>query len=122
MTRRGIFLLSIAVLLAPFAAGCHSAQVDAFVENRTGSPVDLLEVDYPSASFGADHLAAGATYHYRFQVRLSGPVKVQYSDGVTHQLRQITGPTVSEGQEGRLEIVLLPNGKAEFHPELTRRR
>ncbi|MGB6192267.1 MAG: hypothetical protein WBF42_07365 [Terracidiphilus sp.] len=118
MTRRGAFLLAFAVLLAPFASGCHSAQVDAFVENRTGAPIDLLEVDYPSASFGVDHLAAGATYHYRFQVRLSGPIKVQYNDSATHQLRQFTGPTVSEGQEGRFEIVLLPDGKAEFHPAL----
>ena len=27
--------------------------------------------------------------------------------------------TVAERQEGRLEIVLLPGGKATFHPELT---
>jgi hypothetical protein len=36
------------------ATACHSYHVDATVENRTGSPIQLLEVDYPSASFGAD--------------------------------------------------------------------
>ncbi len=119
MTRRRVFPLAAAVLLASFASACHSYQVDATVENRTGAPIDLLEVDYPSASFGVDRLAAGASYHYRFQVRLSGPIKVQYNDSATHQLRQMTGPTVSERQEGRLEIVLLPDGKAEFHPALS---
>ena len=71
---------------------------------------------------GADKLAAGADYHYRFQVRLNGPVKVQYTESGTQKQRQLTGPEVSEGQEGSLEIVLLPEGKAEFHPALTVKR
>jgi hypothetical protein len=32
---------------------------------------------------------------------------------------QIAGPTLEEQQEGRLQIVLLPGGKAEFHPAFT---
>ncbi|MFZ0744197.1 MAG: hypothetical protein WAM85_07310 [Terracidiphilus sp.] len=110
-------LLPLFVLLS----GCHSYQIDATVENRTGAAIDLLEVDYPSASFGADALAQGADFHYRFQVRLSGPVKVQYTERASHTVRQITGPDLYEGQEGRLEIVLLPQGKAEFHPQLSRK-
>jgi hypothetical protein len=43
---------------------------------------------------------------------------VQYTDGNGKQV-QLDGPTLTEPQEGRLEIVLLPEGKAEFHPELT---
>ena len=84
----------------------------------TGGAIQLLEVDYPNASFGSNALAAGATYRYRIQLQGSGPLKVQFtaSDG---KQAQIGGPTVSEGQEGRLEIVLLPGGKAEFHPQLT---
>ena len=111
-----------AMILLPilaFVCGCHSYHIDATVENRTGAAIDLLEVDYPSASFGADRLAADADYRYRFQVRGSGPIKVQYSDSSSHQQRQMTGPELFERQEGRLEIVLLPGGKAEFHPELT---
>ena len=34
-------------------------------------------------------------------------------------LVKIDGPELAEHQEGRLQIVLLPGGKAEFHPELT---
>lgn len=103
-------------------SGCHSYRIDATVENRTGAAIDLLEVDYPSASFGADQLAAGADYHYRFQVRLSGPVKVQYTDHANHEVHQITGPELHEGQEGQFQIVLLPNGKADFQTQLTAAR
>jgi hypothetical protein len=99
-------------------AGCHSAHVEVTVENRTGAAIRLLEVDYPNASFGADSLAMDATMHYRIQVQGSGPVKVQYnaSDG---RQPQVDGPTLAEHQEGRLEIILLPGGKAEFHPALS---
>jgi hypothetical protein len=98
--------------------GCHSYHIDATVENRTGGAVQLLEVDYPSASFGADSLAAGAVLPYHIQVRGSGPLKVQYT-GSDGQQRQIVGPALAERQEGRIEVVLLPGGKAEFRPILT---
>ena len=109
-----------AMLLPPliWAVGCHSYPIETTVENRTGAAIQLLEVDYPSASFGANSLAAGEKFHYRIQLRGSGPLKVQYtaSDG---RQAQVDGPAVAEGQEGRLEIVLLPGGKAEFHPQLS---
>jgi hypothetical protein len=35
------------------------------------------------------------------------------------QTVQISGPTLAERQQGTLEIVLEPGGKAEFHPQLT---
>jgi hypothetical protein len=100
------------------AAGCHSYQVETTVENRTGAAIQLLEVDYPSASFGANHLAAGETVHSRIQIRGSGVLKVQYTAG-DGRTAQIDGPQLAERQEGRLEIVLLPAGKADFRPELT---
>jgi hypothetical protein len=100
-------------------AGCHSYHVETTVENHTGAAIQLLEVDYPSASFGANNLAAGGELHYRIQLRGSGSVKVQYTTGDGSQRQeQMDGPTLTEGQDGRLEIVLLPGGKAEFHPEL----
>jgi len=111
----GLLALTLASLLA---TGCHSYHVETTVENRTGSAIQLLEVDYPSASFGADSLAAGAEFHYRIQIQGSGLIKVQYS-AVGGRQEQISGPTLSERQQGRLQIVLLPGGKAEFHPELT---
>jgi hypothetical protein len=98
--------------------GCRSHHVEITVENRTGTAIELLEVDYPSASFGADSLAAGADFHYRIQIRGSGPLKVQYT-GVAGRQEKINGPTLSERQDGRLQIVLMPAGKAKFQPELT---
>lgn len=108
--------ISAAVLLSLFAlvsAGCRSKHVEVTVENRTGVPIRLLEVDYPNASFGADALADGAAMHYRIQVQGNGPVKVQYT-APDHKQPQIQGPELKLDQEGQLYINLLPNGKAEF--------
>jgi hypothetical protein len=99
-------------------AACHSYHIETTIENRTGGPIRLLEVDYPSASFGVNSLAAGAEYHYRIQLRGSGPLKLQYT-GSDGRKTQVEGPMLAEQQEGRIEIVLLPEGKVEFHPELT---
>ena len=118
VANRSIALCSLAVAL--LLGGCRSYHIDATVENRTGTPITLLEVDYPSASFGANNLAADAVFHYRFQVRGSGPLTVQYTGADGHQV-QITGPTLHEKQEGRLDIVLPPGGKAAFHVELNPR-
>jgi len=122
MGNRGWILAAIALAGLVAAAGCHSYHIETTVENRTGAPIQLLEVDYPSASFGADSLAADGVFRYRIQLRGSGPIKVLYT--VTGASRaqhsvEIEGPTLTERQEGRLQIVLLPGGKAEFHPELT---
>ena len=121
MKARASLLLAIAAPGVFAVCGCHSYHIETTVENRTGGAIQLLEVEYPSASFGADTLASGADFHYRIQLRGSGPLKVQYTAGDSRQgqVTQIDGPTVAERQEGKLEIVLLPAGKAEFHPELT---
>ena len=98
-------------------SACHSYHIEATVKNNTGGAISLLEVDYPSASFGADALEASGTFHHRIQTRGDGPLKVLYTDAGGKQV-QISGPTLHEKQEGQIEIDLLPNGKAEFHPEL----
>jgi hypothetical protein len=115
--RKGILATVLATALV-WMAGCHSRHIDTTVENRTGGAIQLLEVDYPSAGFGANSLADGAVLPYRIQLRGAGPLKVQYTGSEGHQV-QIEGPTLAEPQEGRMEIVLLPGGKAEFHPQLT---
>ncbi|HVU48873.1 MAG TPA: hypothetical protein VHD85_22290 [Terracidiphilus sp.] len=106
-------LLAAASLAA--LAGCHSYHIDTTIQNRSGGAVKLLEVDYPNASFGTDAIASGADFHYRFQIQGSGPIKIQYTqaDGKT---ASATGPALDQGQEGRLQILLLPNAKVEFQP------
>jgi hypothetical protein len=110
-------LIAATLICAFFSSACHSYHIDATVENRTGAPIQLLEVDYPSASFGANSLAPDASFHYRFQVRGSGQLKVLYT-AANGQTVQISGPTLAERQQGKLEIILEPGGKAEFHPQL----
>ena len=115
------FLRATAVSTLAFSLiainGCRSYRVQVSVENHTGAAVQLLEVDYPSASFGADTLAADANMRYSLQVRGSGPIKVQYTVG--NSQAQVTGPILNEKDQGQLLIVLLPGGKAEFTPQLS---
>lgn len=111
-------LFALALSPALLAAGCHSYHIDTTIENHTGSPVKLLEVDYPYASFGADAIAAGADFHYRIQVEGSGQLTITYT-GTGDKQVSIKGPELAQRQQGRLEIVLLPDGKAAFQPELT---
>jgi hypothetical protein len=111
-------IVSVAVAALTASFGCHSYHVDATVENQTGGPIQLLEVDYPSASFGADSLGSGAVFPYRIQLRGSGAIKVQYTAPGGRQV-EIKGPSMAERQEGTLKIVLLPNGKASFLPALS---
>lgn len=98
--------------------GCRSPHVEINVQNETGAPVHLLEVDYPSASFGKDVLDAGANYHYRIQVQGSGPLAVTWTTPKNAQ-PHVTGPTLADRQHGSVEIILLPNGKAEFHQQIS---
>ena len=90
-----------ATLLIALAAltGCRSYHVQISVDNHTGAAIQLLEVDYPSASFGADSLASDGNINYSIQVRGSGPIKVQYTVAGVAQ-KQISGPSLSEGDEG----------------------
>ena len=81
--------------------------VDATVENRSGAVVHLLEVDYPSASFGTQNLAAGSDFHYRFKVLGSGVLKLTFTDASQHD-HSDTGPTLNEGAEGLLRITIQP--------------
>jgi hypothetical protein len=91
------------------AVGCHSAAIEATIVNDTGKPISLLQVDYPSASFGVQTLAPGARYAYRFKVLGAGAIKLTYTDTAQHA-HQATGPALSEGSDGPLRIVLTDDG------------
>ena len=90
-------------------AGCHSAYLEATIQNSTGDAVTLLEVDYPSASFGKELLPSGAEFHYRFKILGSGGTKVTWTD-VQHHEHTVAGPPLTEGQEGSVLIRLTPSG------------
>src|ERR1700733_10439039 len=98
---------TIACLLT--AAGCHSPYISATVSNRTTQRIELLEVDYPSDSFGTQDLAPGSDFHYRFKVLGSGRMKLLYTDGA-HQDHKSDGPLLGEGAEVLLSITITPGG------------
>jgi hypothetical protein len=91
------------------ATGCHSPYVATTVSNHTAHPIELLEVDYPSASFGTQALAPGADFHYRFKVLGSGNMKLLYTDSA-RQDHKSDGPFVKEGAEGPLTIAITDTG------------
>jgi hypothetical protein len=100
-------------LLVAFAAavalsGCHSAFIDATLSNRTAEPIALIEVDYPSASFGTQTLAPGQDFHYRFKILGSGSTTVLWTDAAHHDHKS-SGLYLHEGEEGNLTITFRPN-------------
>ena len=95
--------------LALGVTGCHSAYINSTISNETGQPVSLIQVDYPSASFGVQSLNPSQDFQYRFKVLGSGPVKLSYTDGLQHD-HKATGPNLREGNEGALRIVIANDG------------
>lgn len=111
-----------AVLLMFFSflpTGCRSAYVASTVTNNSGSPVTLIEVEYPSASFGVGSLTAGSRFPYRFKVQGSGEIKIQFNDAIGKQ-HTATGPELQEGQQGTLTISIGPDYEVSWQPSLTK--
>jgi hypothetical protein len=111
----GIPALTLLACLTPSA--CRSAFIQTAIVNHAGGPVRLVEVDYPNASFGTQQIAPGATFNYRFKVQDSGPVTVTFT-GSSGKMYTSTGPSLHEGQQGRLTITLAPDDKVTWTPEL----
>lgn len=117
-TLAAVFLFA---LVSFVLAGCHSAFVSATIINNTSAQVTLIEVDYPSASFGVGALGRGAQYHYRFKILGDGPVKLQYTD-VSGKTYTSSGPDLREGEEGTLQIRIDASGNVSWIPNLARTR
>ncbi len=119
MSRRGAafgYLLGGVVVLG--VAGCHSAFVETTIDNQGQSPVRLVEVDYPSASFGVGSIAPESKFHYRFKIQGSGAIKIEFTDA-GGKVHDIAGPVLNQGQEGHLIIIVQPSGKVSWQPQLT---
>jgi len=99
-------LLCLASLV--LVSGCKSRYVEATVHNGSGAAVSVVEVDYPSASFGKEVLADGADYHYRFKIQGDGPLKVLWTDAGNHD-HSVAGPVIREGDEGSLLVTIRAN-------------
>ncbi len=97
--------MGVAVIALAGVTGCHSHYVEADVKNDSGAAVSLVEVDYPSASFGTESLASGAVYHYRFKILGNGATKILWTDA-QRQDHSVSGPSLQEGQEGTLTVTI----------------
>jgi hypothetical protein len=97
-----------ALAAALFPTGCHSPFVEATISNHTADPIALIEVDYPSASFGTQTLAPGQDFHYSFKILGDGPTTLLWTDAAHHD-HKASGPALREGQEGQLSIIFNPN-------------
>jgi len=100
--------------------GCHSAFIDTTIRNHTDRPIRLVELDYPSASFGTQTLAPGQDFHYRFKVLGSGNLKLIYTDPA-HIEHDIAGPRLNEGDEGSLTVTVAADG-VDWSPQLLAHR
>jgi hypothetical protein len=101
--------------------GCASRYVQATIENHTDAPLRLIEVDYPSASFGTSQLAPHAVFHYRFKVQGSGAVTMSFT-GATGQARNAIGLELAEGEQGSLGISIEPGDRVRWATDLSVKR
>ena len=111
-------LFALAAVLT--LTGCHSAYIAATISNHTTEPLSLLEVDYPSASFGTQALAPGQDFHYRFKVLGSGPTTILWTDAA-HRDQKNSGPPLREDDEGQLAITFNPNSSPKWSLQLLNR-
>jgi hypothetical protein len=109
---------SIAGLFTLLLSGCHSAFVETTIDNQSASPVRLVEVDYPSASFGVSSIEPHSKFHYHFKIQGSGPLKIEFTDA-HGKLHNSDGPMLNQGQEGALGILIQPSGEVSWQPSLT---
>lgn len=110
-------MYSIVCLGLTLLAGCHSRYVETTIVNRSGAMLTVLQVEYPSASFGVQTLPAGASFHYRFKVYGSKALKLTYFDAASKEHQQ-SGPVLTEGEEGTLTITFPAQDHAVFETRL----
>ena len=101
--------------------GCRSAFVSATITNHSQGPITLVEVDYPSASFGVGSVTPETPFHYRFKIQGSGQVKLQFTDEQGKQ-HSVTGPELQEGEMGSLQIGIDASSKVSWIPNLKKIR
>lgn len=85
--------------------------------NQQNHPVNLVEVDYAGGSFGVQSIAPHAAFRYRFHLLGSDKVKLEFTDAAQNS-RKITGPELTKGQAGTLQIDIQPGDKVSWHPDL----
>jgi hypothetical protein len=104
-----ILRIVIVVSVCLALVGCHSASISATISNHRSTPVTLVEVDYPSASFGVQKLGPGEDFRYRFKVIGTGATTLLWSEPAKRD-QKTHGPVLREGDEGTLAITFPADG------------
>ena len=112
------FLKAAAFLFTLVAlAGCRSHYIQATITNQSSETLSVIQVDYPSASFGTQTLVPGQTFHYQFKIQGSGPTKLTWLTAERKELHS-TGPQLQEGEEGQLAITIPASGDPSWNLSL----
>lgn len=114
-SRAAILSVAVTFVFLGLLAGCHSSFVQTTIVNRSGAPLRLVELDYPSASLGTTNLNNGGEYHYRFKIQGSGTVKLDFVDS-TGKAHHAVGPELDEGQEGTLLVTIDESNNVSWKP------
>ncbi|WP_047487292.1 hypothetical protein [Terriglobus sp. TAA 43] len=102
---------------AVFLTGCHSHYIQTTITNQSGADINVVQVEYPGASFGTQRIANGASFHYRFKLLGTGDLKLTWTDA-SYQEHTLKGLHLDEGQEGTLVINFPSQSQANFQPSL----
>ena len=102
---------------AVFLTGCHSHYIQTTITNHSGADINVVQVEYPGATFGTQRIANGGSFHYRFKLLGTGDLKLTWTDA-THQDHTLKGPHLNEGQEGTLLIDFPSQTQVIFQPSL----
>ncbi len=111
------FLFPAGLLVLLSMLGCHSKYVETTITNGSAKLLTVIQVEYPSASFGVQTLPPGQSFHYRFKLYGTGPLKLTFFDAKAQEHHQV-GPVLTEGQEGQLTIAFPAQDHATFQMRL----
>jgi hypothetical protein len=100
---RGNSRLALVLIVILAATGCRSRVIRVSLTNTSEQPLSAIVVDYPSATFGVNALAAGKTFQYTIKPVDSGVLKIQFTDA-NGKVHTVTGPEVKKDQEGTIAI------------------
>jgi hypothetical protein len=112
---------TLLILLGAILTGCRSPYIETDITNNSDAPLRLIEVDYPSASFGKQSLDPHTTYHYHFKIQGSGPITISFTDAAG-KAHTATGPELKEGQQGPLTASVDTSGNVAWSQNLTMAR
>src|SRR5258707_9371659 len=107
--KMGFSKFAVAMLLMSALAGCRSHVVKINLINTSTEPVKTIIVDYPTATFGKDALAPGATFSYAIKPLETGMMKVQFTDakGAIHSY---SGTTLHKNDDGVIDVNINKSG------------